>query len=100
MKKSITKLVLVSTLLLSSPIAIMTQTCQSIQAASTKVNYSSAAKLEKAINAGKSVKGKTVRFKITKVEPNSAFGFNMETGKHLNFVSAAHRNVKKDQLFL
>lgn len=42
---------------------------------------------EIALSKGKNLKGKTVQFKVKKLEPQSAFGYNMETGKHLNFVS-------------
>lgn len=60
-----------------------------------KADYPTAAKAETALNAGKDLKGKTVTFKITGYEPKSAFGYNMETGKHLNFVSNDNPSVKK-----
>lgn len=50
---------------------------------------------ESALNAGKDINGKTVKFRVKKLEPNSAFGYNMETGKHLNFVSNDNPDVKK-----
>lgn len=59
-----------------------------------KADYPTAEKLENALNKGKSVKNKTVKFKISAVEPNSAFGFNLETGKHLNFISEDGKAVK------
>lgn len=62
------------------------------------IDYPSAKKAEAALNKGKNLKGKTVKFKITKIEPRSAFGYNMETGKHLNFVSHTFRNVKKGNI--
>lgn len=56
---------------------------------------------EIALGKGKNLKGKTVQFKVKKLEPQSAFGYNMETGKHLNFVSPENPNVKKgDTVFL
>lgn len=56
---------------------------------------------EAALNSGKNIEGKTVKFKVQKLEPNSTFGYNMETGKHLNFVSNSNPNVKKgDTVFL
>ena len=51
-----------------------------------KADYS-AKTAESALNSGKDIEGKTVKFKVQKLEPNSAFGYNLETGKHLNFVS-------------
>ena len=56
---------------------------------------------ESALNAGKDIEGKTVKFKVEKLEPNSAFGYNMEAGKHLNFVSNDNPKVKQgDTVFL
>ena len=53
------------------------------------------------LSKGKNLKGKTVQFKIKKFEPQSSFGYNMETGKHLNFVSPENPNAKKgDTVFL
>ncbi|KLI76086.1 MULTISPECIES: hypothetical protein [Lacticaseibacillus] len=62
--------------------------------AAPKPDYTEA-KAESALNAGKDLKGKTVQFKVKKIEPNSAFGFNLEAGKHLNFVSEENPKVKK-----
>lgn len=55
----------------------------------------SAKTAESSLNSGKNLENKTVRFKIKKLIPNSAFGYNMETGKHLNFVSDKNPKVKK-----
>ena len=60
-----------------------------------QADYPTAAKAETALNAGKDLKGKTVTFKVTGYDPASAFGYNMETGKHLNFVSNDNPGVKK-----
>lgn len=62
-----------------------------------KIKYNTASKIEKALNKGKNLQGKTVRFKVTKFVPNSAFGYNLETGKHLNFVSPNYPKAKKGQ---
>jgi len=50
---------------------------------------------EAALNKGDNVDGKTVSVKVDKLVPNSAFGYNIEAGKHLNFVSTDNPNVKK-----
>lgn len=86
------KKVLVSLLTLLS-VAFVLTACSGQK----KADYSSAAKAETALNAGKDLKGKTVRFKVSKVEPASAFGYNLETGKHLNFVSDNNPGVKKGE---
>lgn len=52
---------------------------------------------EAALNAGKDLKGKTVNVTVNRLEPSSAFGYNIETGKHLNFVSEDNPHVKKGQ---
>lgn len=51
---------------------------------------------EAALNKGDNLVGKTVSVKVEKLVPNSAFGYNIEAGKHLNFVSGDNPNVKKD----
>ncbi|KRL04123.1 hypothetical protein [Liquorilactobacillus oeni] len=61
-----------------------------------KADYTTA-QAEQALNKGKSIDGKTVKIKVTKLAPNSAFGYNIETGKHLNFVSTENPKVKKGQ---
>lgn len=50
---------------------------------------------ETALNKGDNVVGKTVSVKVENLVPNSAFGYNIEAGKHLNFVSSENPNVKK-----
>jgi predicted RNA-binding protein with TRAM domain len=56
---------------------------------------------ETALNKGDNLEGKTVSVTVNKLVPNSAFGYNIEAGKHLNFVSADNPNVKKgDKLIL
>jgi predicted RNA-binding protein with TRAM domain len=56
---------------------------------------------ETALNKGDNLEGKTVSVTVNKLVPNSAFGYNIEAGKHLNFVSPDNPNVKKgDKLIL
>src|SRR5581483_4559361 len=50
--------------------------------------------VEAALNKGDNVVGKTVSVKVETVVPNSAFGYNIEAGQHLNFVSSENPNVK------
>ena len=50
---------------------------------------------ESALNKGKNLEGKTVSVKVETLVPNSALGYNIEAGKHLNFVSSDNPNVKK-----
>lgn len=50
---------------------------------------------ETALNKGDNLEGKTVSIKVDEIVPDSAFGYNIETGKHLNFVSSDNPDVKK-----
>ncbi|MCR1917412.1 hypothetical protein NSA03_09110 [Lactobacillus taiwanensis] len=59
-----------------------------------KPDYATAEDAEAALNAGKVLEGKTVRFRVNDLRPKSAFGYNLETGKHLNFVSPHNPKVK------
>ena len=58
------------------------------------IDYPNAEALELAINAGVDVKGKTVTFVVQEFIPNSAFGYNLITGEHLNFCSPKHPGVE------
>ena len=57
------------------------------------VDYPNVADFETALNAGEDLTGKTVTFTVDKFVPNSKFGYNMQTGEHLNFCSASHPGV-------
>lgn len=65
-----------------------------LTACGTKKPDYTARTAESALNAGKNIDGKTVRFKVNKLEPSSAFGYNMQTGKHLNIKSTDNPKVK------
>lgn len=63
-------------------------------ASQPKADYTEA-QAEKKLNAGDDIKGKTIKIKVQKLDPKSAFGYNIQAGKHLNFVSNENPNVKK-----
>lgn len=50
---------------------------------------------EMALNKGADLKGKTVAVTVQKVVPNSKLGYNIQAGKHLNFISTENPGVKK-----
>ncbi|MGF9891428.1 hypothetical protein ABEX78_22455 [Priestia megaterium] len=52
---------------------------------------------EAALNKGEDLEGKTVSVDVSKIVPNSAFGYNIQAGEHLNFVSADNPNVKEGE---
>jgi predicted RNA-binding protein with TRAM domain len=62
----------------------------------TKVDFTTK-QFETALNKGENVEGKTVSVKVNKIVPNSVFGYNIEAGKHLNFVSNDNPDVKKGE---
>lgn len=55
---------------------------------------------EQTLNDGKSIEGKTVEIKVDKLVPDSAFGYNIQTGDHLNFVSSENPNVKEGETLI
>jgi hypothetical protein len=65
-----------------------------------KPDYATAEDAEAALNAGKVLEGKTVRFRVNDLRPKSAFGYNLETGEHLNFVSPHNPKVKVGDIVL
>lgn len=50
---------------------------------------------ETALNDGKDIEGKTVKITVDELVPDSAFGYNIQTGEHLNFVSTSNPKVEK-----
>lgn len=49
---------------------------------------------EAALNEGENLAGKTVSVKVDKLVPDSAFGYNIQAGEHLNFVSSKNPDVE------
>lgn len=49
---------------------------------------------EQALNNGENLTGKTVVVTVNELVPNSAFGYNIQAGEHLNFCSPDNPNVK------
>lgn len=59
------------------------------------LDYKDASSFENAVNSGKTVNGKTVKFDVVDYKPNSALGINCWAGEHLNFISDNELDVKK-----
>lgn len=57
------------------------------------IDYKDVAKFEEDLCAGKNLEGKTVTFTVNEFHPDSAYGYNLWAGEHLNFVSSRHPNV-------
>ena len=59
------------------------------------LDYGDAESFESALNAGENLEGKTVQFMAGELHPDSAFGYDIWAGEHLNFVSSTHPDVKE-----
>ena len=62
--------------------------------ASVELDYGDAESFEAALNAGENLEGKTVRFLAGELHPDSAMGYNVWAGEHLNFISARNPDIK------
>lgn len=65
------------------------------QNADVKVDYPDETAFETALNNGDNLEGKTVEICVAEFEPQSAFGYNIMAGEHLNFVSPENPEVKE-----
>lgn len=62
------------------------------------IDYADAESFEAALNAGENLEGKVVKFIAGELHPDSAFGYDVYAGEHLNFVSLEHPNIKENDL--
>ena len=64
--------------------------------ASSKVSidYGDAESFEAALNAGENLEGKVVQFTALELHPDSAAGYNVWAGEHLNFISSRNPDIK------
>lgn len=85
MRKNLS-LILIIVIILSS---LLTACSESVE-----VDFSNVDDFEAALNEGEDLTGKVVTFTINKLVPNSAFGYNLQTGEHLNFCSATNPGAK------
>lgn len=59
------------------------------------VDYPDAASFEAALNSGKDVTGKIVTFRADELHPQSAYGYNIWAGEHLNFISDRNPGIEE-----
>jgi len=66
----------------------------------TKVvaDYGNAEAFEAALNNGENLEGKIVSFTAGEIHPDSAAGYDIWAGEHLNFVSATNPDVKEGDI--
>ena len=58
------------------------------------IDYPEVTTFEESVNNGDDVIGKVVTITVDKIVLTTAFGYNIQTGEHLNFVSEKHPGVK------
>ncbi len=64
----------------------------------TVIDYADAESFEAALNAGENLEGKVVRFVAGEFHPDSALGYNVWAGEHLNFVSSRNPDIKEGDI--
>ena len=57
-------------------------------------DYENASDFEEALNDGIDMVGKIVYFEVREIRPDSAFGYNLIAGEHLNFCSTENPGVE------
>lgn len=76
---------------------IFSMLCMTLCACGSKsivVDYADAASFEAALNAGENLEGKTLIFEALELHPDSAAGYNVWAGEHLNFISSRNPDIK------
>jgi len=58
------------------------------------IDYADAESFEAALNNGKNLEGKVVQFTADELHPQSAYGYNIWAGEHLNFISSRNPDVE------
>ncbi len=61
----------------------------------TFLDYGDAEAFEAALNRGEDLEGKTVQFTVLEYHPDSALGYDLWAGEHLNFVSSGNPKAKE-----
>lgn len=60
---------------------------------SIPIDFADAESFEAALNAGENLEGKVVQFTAGGFHPDSAMGYDVWAGEHLNFISSSHPNI-------
>ncbi len=72
-----------------------TQQSEDVSAEEVMIDYGDAESFEAALNEGKNLEGKVVRFIAGEFHPQSKLGYNVWAGEHLNFVSSRNPDIKE-----
>ena len=71
-----------------------TQQSEDVSAEEVMIDYGDAESFEAALNEGKNLEGKVVRFIAGEFHPDSKLGYNVWAGEHLNFVSSRNPDIQ------
>jgi len=74
--------------------AVMQQNDNETSKNETIIDYGDAESFEAALNNGENLEGKIVMFTAEELRPDSALGYNVYAGEHLNFVSSRNPDIK------
>ena len=72
-----------------------TQQSEDVSAEEVVIDYGDAESFEAALNEGKNLEGKVVRFIAGEFHPQSKLGYNVWAGEHLNFVSSRNPDIQE-----
>lgn len=70
--------------------------CGNSDQAKVIIDYGDAESFEAALNEGKNLEGKVVRFVAGEFHPDSELGYNIWAGEHLNFVSSRNPDIQEN----
>ena len=62
------------------------------------IDYGDAESFEAALNEGKNLENKVVRFVAGEFHPDSKLGYNVWAGEHLNFVSSRNPDLQEGDI--
>ena len=71
------------------------QQSEDVSAEEVMIDYGDAESFEAALNEGKNLEGKVVRFIAGEFHPQSKLGYNVWAGEHLNFVSSRNPDIQE-----
>lgn len=75
-----------------------TQQSEDISAEEVVIDYGDAESFEAALNEGKNLENKVVRFVAGEFHPDSKLGYNVWAGEHLNFVSSRDPDLQEGDI--
>ncbi len=62
------------------------------------IDYADAESFEAALNEGEDLEGKIVQFEALELHPDSAVGYNVWAGEHLNFISSSNPDIEVGEI--